>query len=88
MTSIDSEIYTVKSGNRADLTVEYISNAAGLKIYILPHLEISRRGPVENPDPQGLENSFASRRWFRERSADDKEPSIEIIYLLTIAVTR
>jgi hypothetical protein len=63
----------MKSLNLADLVVEYIANAAGLKIYSFPHLEKSGRNPVENPCPQGLENSFASRRWFREPPAGDKE---------------
>jgi hypothetical protein len=71
--SIDEKIYTLKNRRMIDLTSKYIKNTELFEFFTRLNRTGAEQIRKENPNRPGLGGSLASRRWFRDRSTDDKE---------------
>jgi hypothetical protein len=71
--SIDEKIYTVKNTRMIVLTNKYIQNTDFFGLFTRFRRNGAEQTRKENPNRAGLGRSLASRRWFRDRSTDDKE---------------
>jgi hypothetical protein len=71
--SIDEKIYTSKNTRMVALTNKYIKNTGFFELFTRLNRNGAEQTRKENPNKPSLGRSLASRRWFRDRSTDDKE---------------